>query len=523
MKENDGRGARRRNYMKYAIVVAAGLVGFLCLLSLAFPLLLASTSISSSSFSSSNGNNQWTTSNDRMMLRQPSHGLLHHNRRPHAAAAQRQADQTDSSTADFIWQGILEGHLHLMDIRPSARGLARMFHQENVAVANNKSLPLSYRGAFVASFCHLDWTLPKADPSTTPMFRFLVEKSPDCDHPYKLDLYDVVEKVYQFDHDAQVKNSKDNGLNQKKAVKLLNLTGVVFHESRCGSTLVANVLAGMNPAQHRVYSESSPPIAILRMIGDNDRDEGERDGTSTLSVPQAAEILKHVIYLMSRSNDFQEERVFFKIQSIGTRSLNVFQQAFPTTPWIFVYRDPVQVMMSHLGGGASNNKLVNARNANCVRPQKFPPRAVERIVAKYTQQQQRARDLSYQDFCAAHLASLTETALKYMGNNHNNGNSSEGIAVPVNYNTLPDIMWTDILPNRWHVPTGPDDIQRMQLVATQYSKQGKGGPKDRGGVEFTGDSQEKEKAASPAIRAAAQRYLQPSFEALEKLANAKMH
>jgi hypothetical protein len=140
-------------------------------------------------------------------------------------------------------------------------------------------------------------------------------------------------------------------------------------------------------------------------------------------------------------------------------------------------------------------------------------------VAKYSSnaQQATARDLSYQDFCAAHLASLTETALEYMLN------SSSDNRIPVNYATLPDIMWTDILPNHWHVPTGPDEIQRMQLVATQYSKQGKGGPADSG-VEFTGDSQEKDEAASPAIRMAAQRYLQPSFEALEKVAaRAKMH
>jgi hypothetical protein len=210
------------------------------------------------------------------------------------------------------------------------------------------------------------------------------------------ELYDVVQKARAYD-----------AVQNPDKIKHLNLTGVVFHESRCGSTLVANALASMNPAQHRVYSESAPPIIILRLSEDDD---------PILTETQAATILKDVIYLMSRSDDLQEERVFFKFQSIGTRSIKVFQQAFPTTPWMFVYRDPVQVMMSYLSEG-------DGHNANCVRPQRHPPNIVERLVEKYSPQQAKkagggrgggARDLAFQDYCAAHVATLTESAVEYM-------------------------------------------------------------------------------------------------------------
>lgn len=280
---------------------------------------------------------------------------------------------------DPIMQKILKGHFMIVNI--VRRGDVEF------------DMHGGYSG-LTASFCHLDWSQPKADATTTPMFHDLVDKSKGCERPARYELYDVVQKVRDYDAKQQQQHSGK--------IKLLNLSGVVFHESRCGSTLVANALAAMNPAQHRVYSEAAPTITILRLA--------ENDGTGTLSAGQAATILKDVIYLMSRSNDLQEERVFFKFQSIGARSMSVFQEAYPTVPWIFVYRDPVQVMMSYLSEG-------DPHNANCVRPQHHPPDAVERLVEKYSPLQAAAggaRDLSYQDYCAAHLASLSEAAVEYM-------------------------------------------------------------------------------------------------------------
>lgn len=37
--------------------------------------------------------------------------------------------------------------------------------------------------------------------------------------------------------------------------------GFIYHETRCGSTLVANMLAALPPS--RVFSESKPPVQVL--------------------------------------------------------------------------------------------------------------------------------------------------------------------------------------------------------------------------------------------------------------------
>ena len=56
--------------------------------------------------------------------------------------------------------------------------------------------------------------------------------------------------VREFDTFAR---ENEYGVNYYNVPKILKLHGVVFHESRCGSTLVANSLAAFNPERKRVY------------------------------------------------------------------------------------------------------------------------------------------------------------------------------------------------------------------------------------------------------------------------------
>jgi len=46
-------------------------------------------------------------------------------------------------------------------------------------------------------------------------------------------------------------------------------------------------------------------------------------------------------------------------------------QAFPDTPWAFIYRQPVQTMMSHLDPQKNNQN-----NAPCMRSKRHPPNDV---------------------------------------------------------------------------------------------------------------------------------------------------
>lgn len=46
-------------------------------------------------------------------------------------------------------------------------------------------------------------------------------------------------------------------------------------------------------------------------------------------------------------------------------------QAFPDTPWAFIFRQPVQTMMSHLDPQKNNQN-----NAPCMRSKRHPPNDV---------------------------------------------------------------------------------------------------------------------------------------------------
>ena len=319
------------------------------------------------------------------------------------------------------------------------------------------------------------------------MFRDLVGHSPDCQRKqHRFNLQKVVQLARK--RDEQIMNDPS-----KQVPKVLNLTGVVFHESRCGSTLVANTLIGMDPIHHRTYSESTPPaVAIKGVCGET---------YSLCTVDQAAKVLHDVMYMMSRSNDPVEERVFFKFQSVTTRNLPVFLKAWPQVPWIFVYRDPVQVMMSHVRDGVDH--------ANCARQRHRPPSIVKQIVNKYGSSHTPRLDVTSMPaefYCAAHLASITESAVSAL-EDETHHNAKRGI--PVVYDSLPNILYEKILPDHWGVPITSTEIENIQRVSEKYAK-GRG---SRAGT-FQSDSERKEHEASDAVKQAAELFLNPSFDML---------
>ena len=204
-----------------------------------------------------------------------------------------------------------------------------------------------------------------------PMFRDLVQRSNCARTSFSYDLKKIVTLATAYD------NSN---------VRTIPPAAFVFHESRCGSTLVANALTAMDPERHRVYSESQPPVMAIKACG--------LPGSNSNRCPphRAGELLKDVVYMMGRTRDLREDKLFFKFQSVSSKYLDVVMDAFPNTPWIFVYRDPVQIMMSQLRHGV--------RNANCVRQLRDIPVKDQKFLTSIDQD---VYDLSPEEKCAFHL------------------------------------------------------------------------------------------------------------------------
>ena len=107
----------------------------------------------------------------------------------------------------------------------------------------------------------------------------------------------------------------------------------IFHVSRCGSTLLTQLLASL--PQCIVMSE--PPIidSVLRLH----HDQGAPDGTIAL--------LRQVMLAMGQRRSGQEQHFVIKFDCWHIHSLELLRAAFPDTPCLFLYREPQAVLASH--------------------------------------------------------------------------------------------------------------------------------------------------------------------------------
>jgi hypothetical protein len=222
-----------------------------------------------------------------------------------------------------------------------------------------------------------------------------------------VDLYDVVQQAKAFDQKLlQSRNSTTTTTTKKggaETVITVPPTGFVFHETRCGSTLTANLLAGFAPPdQSRVFSESPPPVTALRACDMN-------PCNPSLHI----QLIRDVVYMMGRksihtSQLLQKKKdphyLFFKIQSIGVMNIDKFTEAFPDVPWMYLYRDSVEIMQSHWKDTSKqrNPTPVCARNFNNPRQ---PPTTLQILDSKPITD---VTELTKKEYCAAHLVRIKQ-------------------------------------------------------------------------------------------------------------------
>ena len=324
-------------------------------------------------------------------------------------------------------------------------------------------------------FCDLDFSAYKKNPSLFPMAKDLIMRS-KCRGVRRLQ--------YGLSEAAKLARDYDekNGLAANGVP-----AGFVFHESRCGSTLAANALAVIEGT--RVFSESAPIPHALKEFPSNSPSSGTGD-----------ELVKDIIYLMSRFSP-----TYFKFQSIidQTRLLSLF----PSVPWIFIYRDPVQVMVSHLGKDPSLRKgLPPKGNAGCARPsiRLNPTSELLSLVREKLGKSSLRRgvsSLSEENICAAHLATLCSAALR-------NAKSS-GTGMLVNYDNIMETLVDDVIPHHFGVNLSERDRERLAEVGSVYSKA------RAPGNAWVNDGEQKERSSTKEIVKAADTFLSDVYQELK--------
>jgi hypothetical protein len=245
-------------------------------------------------------------------------------------------------------------------------------------------------------------------------------------------------------------------------------SGFIFHMSRCGSTLVSQMLAALD--RNIVVSEASPIDAVVQA----------RNVRPDLADDRQELWLAGIIDVLGQPRCGGEREYFIKLDSWHSLALPLFRRAFPSVPWIFLYRDPVEVLVSQLKMRGTQT-ISGALSENVLRLEHaYQPQMTE-------------------DYVARVLAKVCEPVARHY---------SEGGGLLVNYNELPDALWTRILPH-FGAACGETDRAAMAAVARYDAK--------APSFEFTRDGEAKQNAARAATRAAAAVHLGDLYCRLETL------
>ena len=245
----------------------------------------------------------------------------------------------------------------------------------------------------------------------------------------------------------------------------LDPIGVVYHLSRCGSTLVSRLL-GTVPGVV-VIAEPSPLNALLGI-------EAQRVDGATL-----VQVVRLLVRALGRRRHGDERQLVLKCTSWNIRRQEILTAAFPDTPWVWVQRDPAQVTASLL-----------ATPPSWLGEQAPPPQTAQHFgidpaaVPTMTRAEFTARALGAMLFSAA---------------------AGPARRVCVDHVELPSAVWQRVAPH-FGIDTDDAAIQRMTEQSKLYSKATQS-------QAFSGDDPQS-RPITDEIRHAARRFAEPGYQRL---------
>jgi hypothetical protein len=245
----------------------------------------------------------------------------------------------------------------------------------------------------------------------------------------------------------------------------LEPAGIIFHLSRCGSTLASRLLGTLPGVV--VAAEPAPLNAVLGL--DPDR----------IDKATVVELVRLVVRALGRCRHDDEQRLMLKCTSWNVRRRAILAAAFPETPWIWVQRDPVHVLASLLAKPPGWLGL-QATPHHAARLFGLDPAAVPAMARA--------------EFAARALGAMLEAAA-----------TDPAQRLAIDHADLPAAVWERVAPH-FGLEADPAGIERMIEESRFYSK-------DSAPRVFDGDAPE-HRPMTDAMREAAQRFAEPGYRAL---------
>jgi len=266
-------------------------------------------------------------------------------------------------------------------------------------------------------------------------------------------------------------------LQLDKVLPRVEPTGFIFHSSRCGSTLLANACRSLNDSI--VLSE---PNAIDKLVARFITDAGDAIKESLYSV-----FLRAVVNALAQSDRQPAARVFIKFSCCSVSQVERIRRIWPRVPWIFLYRDPVETIVSNVSD-----------------PPAWLLDEDHRVLANITgTSPAQVAQMPMEELCARSVGSFFSTAHTLANDNN----------LLLNYNQLSLPAINGIL-EFFKVRPSPEELERIASGTRIYSKQ------VSATREFVPDARAKQRLASDLVREMAERWAMQPYQLLEQNRNA---
>lgn len=239
---------------------------------------------------------------------------------------------------------------------------------------------------------------------------------------------------------------------------------LVFHLSRCGSTLVSRLLATL--PRLLVLSEPAPLNSVLM------EEMPELD---------PVQLLRALVGALGRARNHGEGLYVLKLSSWNIRRIALYRRAFPRARLVWLQREPNEVLASLLREPAGWSRLRNDA-------------ARARSLFGITEEDLAACDLGA--FCGRAVAALLESA----------GATPADAALYLDYEELPEAVWTRVAPFL-DLTLGEGEIVRMKEEARFDAK--------KAGRHPFGREATSRPALPPALQDFAARVLAPLYDELD--------
>lgn len=253
----------------------------------------------------------------------------------------------------------------------------------------------------------------------------------------------------------------------------LTLRGLIFHTSRCGSTLISRSLA-----QLPRFLVVSQPEALSDVLDCSELVDADRIG-----------VLQDLVTVMGRQRRGEQEFLVLKATSHWLFHLDLLKRAFPDMKRIFVFRDPLEIMVSVL---RSPTAFLRMKNDDILRAQRLLGYGRDLLAS-----------MGAEEYVARILGRFYEIVYNELRG------SAYDIAIGIDYRSLPEAIWNAVLPHL--------DV-KISLAETMMLQHFVGfDAKAIGAMQvFHNDSKSKRQSASVAIQGMASAWAKESYRQLRE-------